>query len=235
MSRRTGLILDFGGVLTTSVAACALAFDRRAGLPEGTFLSVVAKDPQGAALYADLERGAITQVQWNERTAALLGIDGTDLLGRVLEDLHPEPSVIAAAQTARAAGVKVGIFSNSLGAEPYDVYGGYDLAAHYDAVLISEDHRMRKPDPELYRIMLGLMDLPGEACVFVDDTARNLPPAEELGIAAILAENPADTIAQMEAILGIPLTEQVPGRGIPRPGGPGSGVRGAGDARRKER
>lgn len=94
---------------------------------------------------------------------------------------------------------------------------------------------MRKPDPELYRIMLGLMDLPGEACVFVDDTARNLPPAEELGIAAILAENPADTIAQMEAVLGIPLTEQVPGRGIPRPGGPGAGVRGAGGARRQER
>lgn len=108
MSRRTGLILDFGGVLTTSVAACALAFDRRAGLPEGTFLSVVAKDPQGAALYADLERGAITQVQWNERTAALLGIDGTDLLGRVLEDLHPEPSVIAALRRPEPAGSRSG-------------------------------------------------------------------------------------------------------------------------------
>lgn len=207
--RRRGLILDFGGVLTTSVAACALAFDRRAGLPEGTFLSVIAKDPVGAALYADLERGAITQVQWNEGTAALLGIDGTNLLGRVLENLHPEPSVIAAAQAARAAGVKVGIFSNSLGAEPYDVYDGYDLAENYDAVLISENYRMRKPDPELYRIMIDLMDLPGEACVFVDDTARNLPPAEDLGVATVLAKDPADTIARMEALLGIPLTEQV--------------------------
>lgn len=55
MSACTGLILDFGGVLTTSVPACALGFDRRAGLPEGTFLSVIAKDPTGVALYADLE------------------------------------------------------------------------------------------------------------------------------------------------------------------------------------
>lgn len=209
MTRRTGLILDFGGVLTTSVAACALAFDRRAGLPDGTLLSVIARDPEGAALYADLERGSITQVQWNERTAALLGINGTNLLGRVLEDLHPEPTVIAAAQAARAAGVRLGIFSNSLGTEPYDIYAGYDLAAHYDAVLISEDHRLRKPDPELYPIMLRLMELPGEACVFVDDTARNLPPAEALGVATILAKDPADTIAQLEAALGLRLAQEV--------------------------
>lgn len=207
MSRRTGLILDFGGVLTTSVPACAVGFDRRAGLPEGTFLSVIAKDPTGAGLYADLERGAISQAEWNERTAALLGIDGTNLLGRVLEDLHPEPAVIAAAQAARAAGITVGIFSNSLGTEPYDVYAGYDLDANYDVVLISERYRMRKPDPRIYRIMLDLVGLPGEACVFVDDTARNLPPAEDLGITTILAADPAQTIAQVEAALGLVLAD----------------------------
>ncbi len=206
MSRRTGLILDFGGVLTTSVPACAVGFDRRAGLPEGMFLSVIAKNPEGAALYADLERGTITQAEWNELTGALLGIDGTNLLGRVLQDLHPEPSVIAAAQAARAQGVRVGIFSNSLGSEPHDVYAGYDFDRLYDTVLISEHYKLRKPDAEIYTIMLDLMELPGEACVFVDDTARNLPPAEDLGIATILAKEPADTIAQMEAILGMPLT-----------------------------
>ncbi|MFG1921063.1 HAD-IA family hydrolase [Cryptosporangium sp. NPDC048952] len=208
MSRRTGLILDFGGVLTTSVPACAFGFDRRAGLPEGTFLSVIAKDPVGSALYADLERGAITQTEWNAQTAALLGIDGTNLLGRVLEDLHPEPAMIAAAQAARAAGIRLGIFSNSLGSGPHDVYAGYDLTTTYDAVLISERYRMRKPDPEIYDIMLDLMGLPGEACVFVDDTARNLPPAQELGVTTILATDPATTIAQVEAALGLHLTQR---------------------------
>ncbi|GAA1649138.1 HAD-IA family hydrolase [Actinoplanes couchii] len=208
MSRRTGLILDFGGVLTTSVAACATGFDRRAGLPEGTFLSIIAKNPEGAALYADLERGAISQIEWNERTGALLGIDGTGLLGRVLENLHPEPSVIAAAQAARAAGITVGIFSNSLGLEPYDVYAGYDIDRLYDAVLISEHYKMRKPDPAIYPIMLNLMRLPGGACVFVDDTARNLAPAEDLGVTTVLAKNPMDTITRLEALLGIPLSAQ---------------------------
>jgi len=76
-------------------------------------------------------------------------------------------------------------------------------------VLISEDYKLRKPDAELYTAMLGLMELPGEACVFVDDTARNLPPAEALGVTTILAKDPADTIARMEATLGLRLTQGV--------------------------
>ncbi|WP_405583680.1 HAD-IA family hydrolase [Streptomyces sp. NBC_01190] len=205
MTPRTGLILDFGGVLTTSVAACALGFDRRAGLPEGTFLKAITKDPVGVALYADLERGAITQAEWNEGTAALLGVDGADLLARVLEDLHPEPTMIAAARAARAAGITVGILSNSLGAGPYDPYDGYDLTANYDAVLLSDVHKLRKPEPEIYAIMLDLMKLPPRACVFVDDTPRNLPPAEALGITTILATTPAATIAHLESRLNISL------------------------------
>jgi len=206
MSRRTGLILDFGGVLTTSVAECALAFERRSGLAEGTLLTALALDPGGLALYEDLERGAISQIEWNERTGAIIGIDGTNLLGRMLLDLHPEPRVIAAAEAARAAGVKVGIFSNSLGLAPYDPYDGYELDQRYDAVLLSERYKMRKPDPAIYQIMLDLMDLPGEACVFVDDTAHNLPPAEALGIATILATDPVETVTRIEAALALPLT-----------------------------
>jgi len=209
MSRRTGLILDFGGVLTTSIAACARGFDRRTGLPEGTFLSFLGRDPEGAALWADLERGAVDQAAWSARTAQLLGIDGTDLLARVLADLRPEESVLAAARAAAAAGIRVGILSNSLGAGPYDVYAGYGLDEFCHAVLLSEQHRMRKPDPEIYTAMLDLMELPGEACVFVDDTPRNLPPAEELGIATVLARDPAATIAQVEALLEVPLTGQL--------------------------
>jgi putative hydrolase of the HAD superfamily len=187
------------------VAACARGFDRRAGLADGTILSAITRNPEGVALYADLERGAITQQQWNEGTGALLGIDGTDLLARVLEDLRPEPMMIAAARTARAAGIKVGIFSNSLGSGPHDVYAGYDLATNYDVTLISEDYKLRKPDPEIYALMLDLMRLPAESCVFVDDTPHNLPPAEALGIATVLAREPSATLAQLELLLGLPL------------------------------
>ncbi|MEY9840652.1 HAD-IA family hydrolase [Streptacidiphilus sp. EB103A] len=206
---RRGLILDFGGVLTSAVPDCAYAFDARSGLAPGSFLAVISQNPQGAALYADLERGAISQAEWNRQTGELLGIDGTDLLERVLEDLHPEPGMISAAMAAKAAGIRVGIFSNSLGREPFDIYQGYGLD-QYGPVLVSEDYRMRKPDAKLYPIMLDLMELPADQCVFVDDTKRNLVPAEQLGIATVLAGgNPRSTIAEVESLLGIPLATRV--------------------------
>ncbi|MFV8132983.1 HAD-IA family hydrolase [Streptomyces syringium] len=204
-----GLILDFGGVLTTSVAACTRAFCLREGLAPDAFLNAVSVDPVGRELFADLERGAITQEEWNEHTAPLLGVDPVNLLGRALADLRPEPTLTGAARAARRAGVRVGVLSNSLGYEPYDPYAGYELDTSYDAVLLSGRYRMRKPDPGLYTIMLGLMELPAEACVFVDDSARNLTPAQELGMAVVRAAEPAATVAAIETVLGLDLTDQV--------------------------
>jgi putative hydrolase of the HAD superfamily len=202
MSHYKGLILDFGGVLTTSVPACVAGFDQREGLPAGTFMNAIASNPVGKELYADLERGAISQTEWNEGTAALIGTDSRDLLRRALLDLAPEPSVIEAARQLRESGVKVGILTNSLGLEPYDPYEPWHLDENFDAVLISEHYRMRKPDTEIYTIMLDLLQLPAHDCVFVDDTPRNLPPAEQLGMAVILAAEPASTVAQIQELFG---------------------------------
>ncbi len=204
---RTGLILDFGGVLTSGVAPCAVEFDRASGLPDGTLLSLIGRDPRGRSLYEDLERGAITQTAWNTATAALLGVEPEGLLGRVLSRLRPCAEMIAAARAARAAGVRVGIFSNSVGLEPFDPYAGYGLAESYDTVLISERHGRRKPDPALYTTMLEQMRLPGDRCVFVDDTPANLPPARALGIAAVHHTEPSATIAELEQLLAVRLRD----------------------------
>ncbi|MFE7120151.1 HAD-IA family hydrolase [Streptomyces sp. NPDC057654] len=204
-----GLILDFGGVLTTSVAECARAFCLREGLAPDAFTHVISADPVGRALFADLECGAIEQAEWNECTGPLLGVDGTGLLGRVLADLRPEPLVVDAARAARRAGVRVGVLSNSLGRTPYDPYAGYGLDTEYDAVVLSGDYRLRKPDPELYPIVLGLLGLPAGACVFVDDSARNLLPAQDLGMAVVLDTEPADTVAEISRLLGSVAVESV--------------------------
>ncbi|GAB2699715.1 HAD-IA family hydrolase [Kitasatospora kifunensis] len=206
---KRALILDFGGVLTSNIREATLGFDRREGLPEGTFMTVVGQHPEGIELFAQLERGEIGQAEWGERTGALLGVDGTDLLPRVLADLRTEPSVAEAAQRARAAGVRLALLSNSSGLAPYDSYLGWDLEALFDVVVLSEHHGIAKPDPALYEITLQRLGLPGSECVFVDDTPRNLPPAEALGIATVLATDPAATIAQAEALLGLRLSAEV--------------------------
>ncbi|MFD0384155.1 HAD-IA family hydrolase [Streptomyces stramineus] len=108
-------------------------------------------------------------------------------------------------RSARRAGVKIALLTNSLGSDPYDPYEGYDLDTLCDAVVLSEHHGVRKPDPAIYPIALEALGLPAADCVFVDDSPRNLTPAGDLGMATVLDTTPAETIPRLESVLGIPL------------------------------
>jgi putative hydrolase of the HAD superfamily len=59
-ARRQGLLLDFGGVLTTPIAESTAAFCRGEGLAPDAFVNVISKDPVGRELYTSLERGTVT-------------------------------------------------------------------------------------------------------------------------------------------------------------------------------
>ncbi|MER5958531.1 HAD-IA family hydrolase [Streptomyces sp. NPDC001893] len=207
MTYRKGLVLDFGGVLTTPLIPAALAFEKREGLPEGTLLKALYLDEEMVRRTEQLERGTITQSRWNTEAAERLGVAPENLMGRIFADLRPEASVVAAAAAARRAGVKVAILSNSVGMTPWNLYAGYDLE-DYDAVVISEDHGLRKPEPEIFRLVLGMLELAADQCVFVDDSPQHLPPAAELGFATVYAKDSPQTIAELEDLLGVSLTEE---------------------------
>ncbi|MET8224447.1 HAD-IA family hydrolase [Streptomyces sp. NPDC005301] len=198
-----GLVLDFGGVLTTPLLPAALAFEQREGLAEGTLLTGLYLNEEGIRLTERLERGTLTQIEWNEAAGRLLGIAPDNLMGRVFADLRPEPAVIAAAAEARRAGVKVAVLSNSVGLAPWNLYDGYELEDLYDAVVLSEEHGMRKPEPEIYELVLEQLGLRGEECVYVDDTAAYLPAAAELGFATLHAVDPPRTVATLSGLLGL--------------------------------
>ncbi|MGW2458125.1 HAD-IA family hydrolase [Streptomyces sp. NPDC004457] len=215
IQHRKGLVLDFGGVLTTPLLPAALAFEKRAGLAEGTLLTGLYLNPEGIRLTEELERGTLSQTQWNEAAGRLLGIAPDNLMGRVFADLRPETTMIAAAAAARRAGIKVGILSNSVGLTPWNLYDGYEVDDRYDAVVLSELHGTRKPEPQIFRLVLERLGLPAEECVFVDDTEQYLAPAAALGFTTVHAVEPARTVAALENLLGVALTDVRPERTTP--------------------
>ncbi|MFJ7589530.1 HAD-IA family hydrolase [Streptomyces sp. NPDC097617] len=206
MSNRTGLILDFGGVLTTPLLPVVLAFEQREGLPQGACISALYQDEEGVRVTSDLERGAVSQSEWNEIAGKKLGVSPDNLMGRIFGGLRPEPLLINAAAAARRAGIKVGILSNSVGLSPWDLYDGYELETLYDAVVISEHYKMRKPDSALFEATLKAMDLSAEQCVFVDDTEAYVKAAEKLGLAGVHNRDPKQTVAELSDLLGVDLT-----------------------------
>jgi putative hydrolase of the HAD superfamily len=145
-SSLTALILDFGGVLTTdlweSVRACA----RREGLPENALLGLLRDDPEIHRLFVGLERGEVSQADFETRLASAAAISSNGLLARMCADLRPDEAMLTAVAMLRDTGVRVGVLSNSWGSGYFSPYRGYQLDDRADAVVYSDQVRLRKPD-----------------------------------------------------------------------------------------
>jgi putative hydrolase of the HAD superfamily len=198
-----GLILDFGGVVTTDLVAELSAFCVREGLDPGAFVRVLRDDPAGREAFEAVEAGKIPQREFEVTVGRLLGIDDHGLLTRALGGLRPRPEVLDLIRRTRAAGIRVGLLSNSWGDGGYDPYEGYDLDDIFDAVVISGDTGMRKPDPAIYLIAADELGVPPRECVFADDTAANLPVAEELGMATVHFTGAAEGIGEISRLFGL--------------------------------
>ncbi len=199
-----GLILDFGGVVTTDLFAELSAFCVREGLDPGAFARVLRDDPGGREAVEAVEAGKIPQRDYEVIIGRLLGVDDHGLLARALGGLRPRPEVLDLIRRARAVGIRVGLLSNSWGEGEYDPYQGYDLDLIFDAVVISGDTGTRKPEPAIYLIAADELGVPPRDCVLADDTAANLPPAEELGMATVHFTAAADGIGEISRLLGLP-------------------------------
>lgn len=196
-----GLLVDFGGVLTTNIWDSFDAFCEREGLERGAVLELFRGDREALALLRALERGAISDQTFERDFSELLGVDAPGLIERMFAGLEPERSMVTAVERARAAGIRTGLITNSWGT------GVYDRAplGIFDATVISGDVGLHKPEPEIYELGAERIGVPPAGCVFVDDLSENVAGAEAVGMTAILHRDPAATIAALEEILAIRL------------------------------
>jgi putative hydrolase of the HAD superfamily len=203
MTHYEGLLLDFGGVVTTDFFAALGAHCERLGLSHDSFRNLVTADPNGRELYHQVERGDLSQPAFEQKIAQLLGVPPPGLIRGLLADLRPEPLMAEAVARARTAGIRVGVITNSWGTAPYDPYAAYQLDQRFDAVVISSQVGLRKPEPAIYRLAADELAVPLGGIVFVDDIAANLQPAKELGMAVIHHVDPGRTVHDLERLLGL--------------------------------
>ena len=198
-----GLILDFGGVVTTDFYAALSAFCSRQGLAADAVQHALRDTVDGRHALAAVESGQISQREYEAVLARLLGVDSRGLLGRALADLQPNHAVLGLARRARGRGIRVAVLSNSWGTGEYDPYEGYELDERLDAVIISDQVGLRKPDSAIYTLTAAKIGIPPRACVFVDDTAANLPAARDLGMAVVHFADTNSGVAEIERLLNM--------------------------------
>jgi putative hydrolase of the HAD superfamily len=201
-----GLLVDFGGVLTSNVFDSFRDFCEAEGIDPESVRSTFRERPEALELVRSLEVGDITEDDFARDFSQLLGIDyREDLVNRMFGGVSPDEAMLAAVKRARAAGVRTGLLSNSMGAGRYDRSTFPEL---FDGVVISGDEGMHKPEPAIYELGCERVGLPPADCVFVDDLRENCEGAEAVGMTAVLHRGAARTLPRLEELLGVALRAQ---------------------------
>ncbi|HPE58699.1 MAG TPA: HAD-IA family hydrolase [Thiolinea sp.] len=216
MMTTKALVLDFGGVISRTLFETHDLTEQALGLPPGSlrWRGPFASDTD--PLWQSMQRDEISERDyWLARTREVGELAGRDWqhmedFVRSARGADPEavirPEFLAAIQQARAAGCRLAILSNEL-----DLFYGSDFRSRLPflqqfALIVDATHtRILKPDPRAYHLITEGLQLPPDACVFVDDQWRNIHGAEAVGMQTVHFDvtRPADSYQKALHLLGL--------------------------------
>jgi putative hydrolase of the HAD superfamily len=185
MSKRSALLADFGGVLTTSVRDAFRAFSSQISDDPELVLRLLSRDAGSSRLLAGNECGRLDDESFEHGFAARLAahdgrVSARGLLKRMQSGLSADHQMLDALAALRAGGMPVALVTNSFGR---DCNEGFDLHALADVVVISSDADVRKPSRRI-AITCERLEVAPASCVMVDDIelARRRAPAAAMGV-----------------------------------------------------
>jgi putative hydrolase of the HAD superfamily len=211
-----GVITDWGGVLTPPILSIVQSWIKADEVDWETYRAVMRTwvigayglDGRGNPVHA-LERGECTGPEFERILAAeLLRTDGAavaaeGLLRRMFAASVPIPAMYDTIRAVRKAGFSTALLSNSWGC---DEYPRADFPELFDAVVISAEVSMRKPEEGIFLHAVQTLGLTPQECVFIDDMQANVDAATACGMAAVLHTEAETTAAALQDLLGVPLT-----------------------------
>jgi epoxide hydrolase-like predicted phosphatase len=214
MANVKALIFDYGGVLTSPLQDSMDTWLETDGIDPRSFRDTMrewlgasyGEDAAASPVHA-LERGEVEVPYFEHQLAARLRtIDGRPveadgLLTRMFAGYGWQPAMAEVLRRTRAAGLSTGLLSNSWGLD-YPREAWHEL---FDAVVISGEVGMRKPEPGIYLLAAERLGKAPEECVFVDDLGPNVRGAAAVGMIGVHHVTPQQTIEELEALFGIAL------------------------------
>jgi putative hydrolase of the HAD superfamily len=200
-----GLLVDYGGVLTSNIFESFAAFCDAEGLSPDRVREAFRNEGDGRQLLFDLELGKLADADFERQFGAHLGLAeerAEGLIERLFGGMRPDRDMEMAVVLAKRQGIRTGLISNSWGTGRYD----HDrFPEMFDGWVISGEVGLRKPDPAIYAMGAERIGLAPEEIVFVDDLGGNLKPARAMGMATVLHTSAQETIPQLEKLLDVPL------------------------------
>jgi len=193
------VIFDVGGVLLRRGGRAARrAWEERLGLAEGDLDRV-----QAECIGSGWEGGR-TEHEINERLMSATGIRSADLpclLDAPDADHHLEPALVQFIRGIRPR-CHVGVLANAGPASRERWSRQFALDQLVDAIVVSAEEGISKPDVRIYRLAAGRLGVPPGECVFVDDKEGNVAGARAAGMTAVHHVAAAETVSALRALFG---------------------------------
>ena len=203
----SALLIDFGGVLTSSVLDAFRSLSVDVGLAPEAALSVLSANEEARTALIEHEVGRLEEEEFEKAFAAALTeaggtVEPSGLLARFDGYLDLEETMIETVMEVRRHGVPVALVSNSLGR---NCYARIDQDELFDVSVISGKVGVRKPSRRIYRIACEQLGVAPEECILVDDLENNLAGAARLGIRGIHHRTAPETISRLGEFLALPV------------------------------
>jgi epoxide hydrolase-like predicted phosphatase len=207
------VITDWGGVMTNPIIETVNAWLAADSIDPASYRTVMRQWVSEAyesehsvnPIHA-LERGESPHTEFEQVLASQLvlldggPVPGEGLLARMFAGTVLDEAMLDLFRRLHSGGVPTGLLSNSWGGGDYPREMFPDL---FDAVVISGEVGMRKPEPRIFRHAADLLGLDPQECVFIDDIQANITAAERAGFTGILHTDPAETVERVKDLLGL--------------------------------
>ncbi|MBI5567629.1 MAG: HAD family phosphatase [Chloroflexi bacterium] len=177
------LIVDFGGVLVrTRTDRSRRALETRLGLLPNTLENRVF----GGELSMQGQRGAISEDEFWQAVAHELGCERIGLTPEAFRteffaDDFLDEDLVAFIRGVRPH-VKTGLISNAWSGLRNMLHTTAPIADAFDALVISAEEKMMKPDPRIYQLALDRLGVRADEAIFLDDFQVNINACTALGM-----------------------------------------------------
>jgi epoxide hydrolase-like predicted phosphatase len=195
------VIFDFGGVLArTRDQHLRQAWEQRLGLRPGEASELVFGGESGRAA----QHGWISDAEHWAYIQRRLGLDDATL-AHFRREFFAEDGIdteLLDYIDRLRSGYRVGLLSNAT-STARRFFRESGIADHFDAITISGEEGVMKPDERIYHIALGRLNVkPGEA-IFVDDFSENVVAARALGMAGVHFTDPLQARRELIILTGM--------------------------------
>jgi putative hydrolase of the HAD superfamily len=209
------IVTDFGGVLTTPLAAAIETVQQQTGVEPTTFGEAIGRiaEREGAHPLFELECGRIAEEQFNramsQELSALTGqeVDFGSFGELLFQGLHPNDEMIQLMARLGQAGYRMAILTNNVREWESRWKSMLPVEEIFELVVDSAFVNCRKPEPEIYRITLDRLGLAATDCLFIDDMEINCQGAAALGFHTVHFRDNRQAIAEIRSVVG---TDAIP-------------------------